>query len=75
MFVCVVHEVNHLLVHVLTLNLCDFFPPHRATIEEVEGEVCELESKLDKVSTTHGKTWLDCSFGPLCEPVAAADPL
>lgn len=28
-----------------------FFTPHRATIEEVEGDVCELESKLDKVST------------------------
>ena len=28
---------------------------HRATIEEVEGDVCELESKLDKVSTTHEK--------------------
>lgn len=26
------------------------FSPHRATIEEVEGDVCELESKLDKVS-------------------------
>lgn len=28
---------------------------NRATIEEVEGDVCELESKLDKVSPTHGK--------------------
>uniref|UniRef100_A0A3B4XAV4 Arf-GAP with coiled-coil, ANK repeat and PH domain-containing protein n=1 Tax=Seriola lalandi dorsalis TaxID=1841481 RepID=A0A3B4XAV4_SERLL len=26
-----------------------FFCPHRATIEEVEGDVCELESKLDKL--------------------------
>lgn len=32
-----------------------FFFPYRATIEEVEGDVCELESKLDKVSTTHEK--------------------
>lgn len=32
-----------------------FFVSHRATIEEVEGDVCELESKLDKVSTTHEK--------------------
>lgn len=32
---------------------------NRATIEEVEGDVCELESKLDKVSPTHGKhCWL-----------------
>uniref|UniRef100_A0A3B5A663 Arf-GAP with coiled-coil, ANK repeat and PH domain-containing protein n=1 Tax=Stegastes partitus TaxID=144197 RepID=A0A3B5A663_9TELE len=29
-------------------NLC-VFCPHRATIEEVEGDVCELESKLDKL--------------------------
>lgn len=34
---------------------CFFFLSFRATIEEVEGDVCELESKLDKVSTTHGK--------------------
>lgn len=32
-----------------------FFLSLRASIEEVEGDVCELESKLDKVSTTHGK--------------------
>uniref|UniRef100_A0A3B4H4S6 Arf-GAP with coiled-coil, ANK repeat and PH domain-containing protein n=1 Tax=Pundamilia nyererei TaxID=303518 RepID=A0A3B4H4S6_9CICH len=31
-----------------TSNLC-IFCPHRATIEEVEGDVCELESKLDKL--------------------------
>lgn len=35
-----------------------FSLPRRATIEEVEGDVCELESKLDKVSTTHGKCCL-----------------
>lgn len=35
-----------------------FVFPHRATIEEVEGDVCELESKLDKVSTTHEKQCL-----------------
>lgn len=35
-----------------------FVCPHRATIEEVEGDVCELESKLDKVSTTLEKHWL-----------------
>ena len=29
---------------------CILFCPSRATIEEVEGDVCELESKLDKVS-------------------------
>lgn len=38
----------------ITLNVF-FFLSLRATIEEVEGDVCELESKLDKVSTTHGK--------------------
>lgn len=32
-----------------------FFLSLRASVEEVEGDVCELESKLDKVSTTHGK--------------------
>lgn len=42
------------------------FSPHRATIEEVEGDVCELESKLDKVSTTHKKMLLNCSFTPQC---------
>lgn len=40
--------------HVM-LNFPFFFLSLRATIEEVEGDVCELESKLDKVSTTHGK--------------------
>lgn len=35
---------------------------HRATIEEVEGDVCELESKLDKVSTTHQKLCLIVPF-------------
>lgn len=38
------------------------FCPHRATIEEVEGDVCELESKLDKVSTTHEKHCLIVRF-------------
>lgn len=40
----------------VTVILKHFFSfPYRATIEEVEGDVCELESKLDKVSPTHGK--------------------
>lgn len=41
---------------IVTCDLkCFIFPSNRATIEEVEGDVCELESKLDKVSTTHEK--------------------
>lgn len=44
-----------------TSNLC-IFCPHRATIEEVEGDVCELESKLDKVSTAHEKHCLIVRF-------------
>lgn len=42
-------------VEALTLNVSFSSRSLRATVEEVEGDVCELESKLDKVSTTHGK--------------------
>lgn len=57
---CYIHSYNACYVCQFAVEAYNstcflFFLSLRATIEEVEGDVCELESKLDKVSTTHGK--------------------
>lgn len=72
-YIIIIGTVYHFAVEACYAEfpLLFFLLSLRATIEEVEGDVCELESKLDKVSTTHGKHCmivhtLHCEPGIFC---------